>query len=203
MNHYLRLICTIFFVLLASCETIQPNAIWRDPSYQSHPAKVLVVGVSKSAVTRRLFEEEFVRQLNARGTQAVASYSVLPDKAQNDQALITEKMKSLGADTLLITRQVSKKTMQIYVPGTVYYPPPHYGTWRKYYGYGYQAISTPGYMTENEYAVIETNLYDANNEKLIWAASSEVGMFGTNLERIQSYIGAMLKTMSEQGLLNK
>ena len=190
-------------MLLAACETTQLNATWKDPSYQAHPGKIMVIGVSKSPVSRRIFEDEFVRQLNAWGTDAIASYRVLPDKEQNDQAVIKEKMREQGADTVLITRLVRKKTMQVYVPGMTYFPPPHYGTWPNYYGYGYQVISTPGYITENEYAVIETNLYDASNEKLIWAASSETGVFGSNQELIKSYIGVMMKAMAGQGLLGR
>lgn len=190
-------------MLLAACATTQPDATWKDPSYQNHPGKIMVIGVAKSPIKRRIFEDEFVRQLNAWGTVAIASYTVLPDKEQNDQTVIAEKMREQSADTVLITRLVSKKTVKVYVPGTTYFPPPHYGRWPNYYGYGYQAISTPGYMTESEYAVIETNLYDAGSEKLIWAASSETGVFGSNLELIRSFISAMMKVMAKQGLLGK
>jgi len=112
-------------------------------------------------------------------------------------------LREQGADTVLITRMVSKKTVQVYVPGTIYLPPPHYGRWSDYYGHGYQAMSTPGYMTENEYAIIESNLYEAGNEKLIWAASSETGVSGSNQELIKTYVGIMVKAMAGQGLLGR
>ena len=194
----------IFMVmLLSACASTQLNASWKDPSYEASPRKIMVIGVAKSPVNRRIFEDEFVRQLNAWGMDAIASYTVLPDKEQNDRATITKKVKEQGADTVLITRMVSKKTVQYYVPGTPYFPPPYYGTWPDYYGYGYLAMSTPGYMAESEYAVIETNLYDASNEKLIWAASSETGVSDSSQERIKSYIGIMVKTMAKQGLLGR
>lgn len=194
----------IFIALfLTACATTQLDSTWKDPSYQAHPGKIMVIGVAKSPGNRRIFEDEFVRRLNAWGTDAIASYTVLPDKEQNDQVAITEKMREQGADTVLITRLVSKKKVRVYMPGVTYFPPPHYGTWPNYYGYGYQAMSTPGYMTENEYAVIETNLYDASNEKLIWAASSETVVSGSNYELIRSYIGIMVKAMAGQGLLGR
>ena len=194
----------IFVVmLLDACASTQLNATWKDPAYEGSPGKVMVIGVAKSPVRRRIFEDEFVRQLNAWGTEAIASYTVLPDKEQSDRAVIAQKVKELGANTVLITRMVSKKTVQVYVPGTPYFPPPFYGTWPDYYGYGYQSMYSPGYVTENEYAVIETNLYDARNEKLIWAASSETGVSGTDYELIKSYISIMVKAMAKQGLMGR
>ena len=197
-SHGLGLLLAMF---VTACATTEVTSIWKDPSYQGRPGKVMVIGVSKNPVNRRIFEDEFVQQLKARGADAIASYTVLPDTKQNDQDVIAKKVAEQQADTVLITRLVSKKTVQTYVPGTVYYPPAYYGTWRDYYGYGYQAIYTPGYVTEDEYALIETNLYTASNDKLIWAATSETGMRGSDMRMIKDYIAVMIKTMAEQGLL--
>ncbi|OGS94522.1 MAG: hypothetical protein A3G79_01060 [Gallionellales bacterium RIFCSPLOWO2_12_FULL_57_18] len=190
-------------ILVSACATTQVSAIWKDPSYQARPARIMVIGVAKNPLNRRLFEDEFVRQLKARGTEAIASYTVLPDKQQDDQAAIAAKVKELEADTVLVTRLVSKKTVKVYVPGTVYYPPPYYYTWPDYYGYSYRYIYSPAYITENEYAVIETNLYETGNNKLVWAASSETLISDSNKSLIKSYIGIMVSTMAEQGLLGR
>ncbi len=190
-------------MLVTACATTQLNSVWKDQSYQARPHKIMVIGVAKNPVNRRIFEDEFVRQLNAHGTEAIASYTVLPDRQEGDHAVIAAKLAQLGADTVLITRMVSKKTVKFYVPGTAYYPPPYYGRWPDYYGLGYEAMYTPGYMAEEEFAIIETNLYEARNDKLVWAALSETGMNGPDQNRIKSYIGIMVKTMAEHRLLGR
>lgn len=190
-------------VLVTACSTTKLNSAWKDPSYQTRPSRIMVIGMSKNPAKRRMFEDEFVLQLNAHGAEAIASYSVLPDKQQSDHKAIAEKVAQLGADTVLITRLVSKKTVHVYVPGTVYYPPPYYRTWPDFYGFGYQAMYTPAYVAEDQYAVIETNLYEAGNNKLIWTASSETEVSGSDQKLIKSYIGVMVKTMVDQGLLDK
>lgn len=190
-------------MLVTACATTQLTSVWKDPSYQTRPAKIMVVGVAKNPLNRRLFEDEFVQQLKSRGTDAIASYTVISDEQQGDQAAIAKKVAELGADTVLITRLVSKKIVQVYVPGSPYYPPPYYGFWPDYYGYGYRYMYTPGYIAEDEYAVIETNLYEATSNKLIWAASSETGINDSDQILIQSYVGVMVKTMLGLGLLGK
>ncbi|MES1982158.1 MAG: hypothetical protein V4443_06750 [Pseudomonadota bacterium] len=196
---------TVFSVLIAlllsACATTQLTSAWKDPGYNSHPRKVMVVAVAKNPINRRVFEDEFVRQLRTRGTDAFASYTVVPDASQNNQAVIAQKMKEQGADAMLITRMVSRKTVKTYVPGTVYIPPPSYSRWGDYYGTGYAAIQTPGYVAENEYAVMESNLYDARNDKLIWAVSSETGTEGSNQSQIQTYVKIMVENLGKQGLL--
>ena len=190
-------------MLVAACTTTQLTGVWKDPEYQTRPAKIMVVGVAMNPVNRRLFEDEFVRQLKARGTDAIASYTVVSDEHQVDQDAIAKKVAERGADTVLITRLVSKKIVQVYVPGTPYYPPPYYGSWPDYYGYGYRYMYTPGYIAEDEYAVIETNLYEAKSNKLIWAASSETGINDSNQNLIQTYISVMVNNMIGLGLLGK
>lgn len=190
-------------MLVTACASTQLTSVWKDPSYQTRPAKIMVVGVAKNPLNRRIFEDEFVQQLKSRGTDAIASYTVVSDEQQGDQAAIAKKVAELGADTVLVTRTVSKKIVHVYVPGTPYYPPPFYGTWPDYYGYGYRYMYTPGYIAEDEYAVIETNLYDAKSDKLIWAASSETGINDSDQNLIQGYIGLMVKNMMGLGLLGK
>jgi hypothetical protein len=190
-------------MLLTACASTQLNSVWKDPGYQSRPAKIMVIGVAKNPINRRIFEDEFVAQLRARGTAAIASYTVLPDKLQDDNEAIAAKVKELGADSILITRLVSKKFVQTYVPGTPYFPPPHYGLWPDYYRYGYRYMYTPDYIVTDEYAVIETNLYDAKNDQLVWAASSDTGIVGSDTSLIQGYVGTMVKNMIELGLLGK
>ena len=198
------LVCLIPAVLLfTACATTELTSVWKDPSYQARPAKIMVIGVARNPVNRRIFEDEFVSRIKAHGSDAIASYTVLPDRQQDDREAIAAKVKELGADTILITRLVSKRIVQTYVPGTVYFPPPYYGSWPQYYGYGYRYMYTPGYIAEDEYAVIETNLYEAKSDKLIWAASSETGIDGSKQGIIQNYIGVMVNNMIGLGLLGK
>ncbi len=190
-------------LLLSGCASTQMSANWKNPAYSVHPTKVMVVGVSKKAVNRRMFEDEFAAQLKARGVDAVASYTVLSDKKQNDQEAIAAKVKELGADSVLVTRLVSKRTVKVYVPGMPYFPPPYYGRWPDYYGYGYRDLYTPGYMSEEQYAIMETNLYEAATDSLIWAATSETEMSGADIGLIKEYVGIMVNNMAGYGLLNK
>jgi hypothetical protein len=190
-------------MFITACAATNVTSVWKDPSYQQQPGKIMVVGVAKKPINKRIIEDEFVLQLKARGTNAVASYTVMTGENQVDDAAIAANVKEQGVDAVLISRLASKKTVYTYVPGSATYPPSYYGNWRDYYGYGSQVVYNPGYTAEEEYALMETNLYDTANDKLIWSASSETEIRGSNQNLIKSYIGAMVNAMADQKLLKK
>lgn len=186
---------------MAGCATTNLTSSWKDPAYTGQPRKVLVIGVARKPIIKRMFEDEFVRQLKERGIPAVASYTVMPDAKQGDHAIIAAKMKEQGADAVLFTRLASKKTVRTHVPGSFTVQPAYYGNWRDYYAYGSQVMYNPGYTAEDEYALMETNLYDARNDKLIWSANSETEVMGSDQNQIKSYIRVMVNEMGDRKLV--
>ncbi len=198
-----RLIITgiLSALLMTGCATTQLTSAWKDPAYKGPPHKIMIVGITKKPVNKRIFEDEFVRQLKAKGIDAVASYTVMADRKQGDHEVIAMKLKEQGADAVLITRLVSKKTVRTDIPGRFTVIPSSYGTWRDYYVYGSEVIFTPGYTAEDEYALMESNLYDAGSDKLIWSAASETELLGSDQDQIKSYIGVMVNSMAGQKLL--
>jgi hypothetical protein len=160
----------------------------------------MVIGIAKNAANKRTLEEEFVKSITLLGTDAVASYAILPNDKDGDKDAIAAKMKELGADAVLITRIADRETVYNYVPD-VYAPPPYYCTWQNYYTFGCSNISSPGYVDEAKYAIMETNLYDAGNDKLVWSASSETEISGNDQKFIKSYVKEIVKNMIKQHLL--
>lgn len=196
--------CLMFIAMLVTaCASTQLTSIWKDPSYRARPARIMVIGVDENPLTRRYFEDEFVKQIRARGTEAIASYSVLSDRQQNDPAVIAAKLTELGADAALITRLVKKTIARGHAPKTAYNPLPYSPKWQDYYGYGNQSMYPTGIIAEEGVAVIETKMYEAANVKMVWSVSSETGIGGSYEHRINSYIDIMVQAMVEHGLLGK
>ena len=185
---------------LAACSTTYISSLWKDPTYQVKPHKIMIIGIAKSPANKRTLEDDFAKQLKLKGTDAVSSYAILPDDKDGNKDAIAAKMKEQGADAVLITRIASRKTVYTNLL-EVYAPPQSYLTWQNYYEYGYGNITSPNNVEETKYAVMETNMYDAGNDKLIWSASSETEITGTDQKFIRSYVNVMVKSMTKQKLL--
>jgi hypothetical protein len=165
-------------ILLTACATTKFTSIWKNETYQGHPAKIMVIAVSKTTASRRLIEDAFVKELKDYETDAIVSYTTLPDRSVADKGIINAKAKEVGADTVLITKAVGRKTGVTESPFATY---------------------------EDEYIDEETNLYDVKSGKLIWTASSETWIKETASEgsRIRAFAKVIVRRLSEQELVNR
>ena len=197
LTNLLAVSLIIVLFAMSSCATTSTTSVWKDPAYQGKINKVFVIGVASKDTNRRVFEDEFVRQLKMHSTGAVASYSVFQKDAIIDKDSIAAKARELGADTVLVARPVGRKTEQAYVPGQAYAVPGPYHRWGSYYGYA----ATPGYVVDDEYVIVETNLYDLKTENLIWSSQSETIVLASDQELIKSFIQVMVNKMSNDGLI--
>jgi hypothetical protein len=197
MVAYMCLVIFGLFVFI-SCATTTLTAVWKGESYKGPVKKMAVIGVSDKPVIRNLFEDEFVRELRARGTDAVASYTVLPIDRLADKGIVQSKIRETGADAVLMIRLVDMKSVQTYVPGQVYVMPNYYHGWSGYYG---NVFATPGYAYQDEYAYLETNLYDVKTEQLIWSARSETWMADSDQSTIKSFIGVIIARLAADKII--
>jgi hypothetical protein len=111
--------------------------------------------------------------------------------------LVMSKAKEAGADAILVTRLMGKRTVSTYVPGQPYVVPDYYYRWGPYYQYVY----TPGYMAEEEYAYAETNIYNTSNNMLIWSARSETQLAGRRESTIESFVRTIVDRLSADKLI--
>ncbi len=185
--------------LLSGCAATKVTSVWVNENYQGDGIdNVFVVGVSKDSTIRRIFEDEFVSQLEKQGIKSTASYNILTDEEVQDEQKLDSIVKESDSDAILITRLINmRKDTQYIPPDYVYAAPPHsYGGWHGYYSRAYMV--NPGYTVEYEIAVLETTLYDLNTDKLLWSARSDAATHG-NVERhskefAQSIIAKLTET---------
>src|SRR5574340_1253595 len=152
------LVIVIFF--LWGCATTELKTVWMDETYKGGPLKkVFVIGVSHKPTIKRLFEDEFVRGLKAHGTEAIASYTVIPEDKMSDKGFITSEIRKLGMDSVLVTLLVDKKTLDTYYPPQMRYPGPYYGGgWHGHYAQGLGYYAAAGYVVRDTIVGMETSV---------------------------------------------
>lgn len=147
--------------------------------------------------TRQIFEDEFADRLRARGVEAVAGHKLITDAELPDKDVVIGKIRSFGADTVIVTRIVDMETEQISVPGKVYIVPNYYGYYGTYYTYIYKA----GYTEEEGFADAETNIYSVGDEKLVWSGRSKTKISDQRYELIQGFVKIMIDRFSDEKLI--
>ena len=154
-----------------------------------------IIGAAKKPGIRKIFEREFVNQLKSHGVYALESNEYIPGDKMLDKDVIVSKIRELDVNAVLVTRLLEQKHIVRKVPG-------YCSTWNRYYEESYESSCPRGYNCE-EIAALETNLYDAKTEKLIWSAISETNVEAGTYDVIKGFITSIIKDLSEENILRK
>ena len=122
----------------------------------------------------------------------------LADK-HTDYHVTVEEIKKIvreqNVDAVLTARMIEKKTVETEVGGSTYIEPiDSYNSVDKYFERSFNYTHTPGYVIEDQIAVLETNIYTLSDGKLIYNAKSETFIANQKRDNIKSYIKAIIKS---------
>ena len=197
----------IVLFIMTSCATTKLKNVWRDDNYSGKIKRVLVIGVITRPGLKRFFEYEMVQQMEVRGIGAIAGYSVMPPDKEADKDSIVSILKEQDIDGVLIARLVDRQDVH-YGSGpkygsTSYERPSPYRQWHSYYSKSYSMVNIPEQKVKHEIVSVETNLYDADSEQLVWSALSRTFVAGDSNEVIRSFVQVMIKDLYKKKLLRK
>lgn len=156
-------------VWLAACASAQLTNSWRAPEFAGPPiSKVLVLGLSTSDATRRIFEDSFARALDAVGVSAQPGYPLLPANGAIPHDKLKAVLADSGAQAVLITRLLRVDQEVSVTPNMP--PPVVYGGLNGWYGGAWAAL--PPTVETYKTFTIETTLWNATTEKVIWSGTT-------------------------------
>lgn len=155
---------------------------WKNPNSDADSiSSILVTALTSRANNRQTVESDLAAALNQKGVQALRSMDVLPPSFSNgdtpDKATLLSKIRGSGVDAILTVALIDKETENRFVPGNYGYAPMsrfgYYGQFWGYYSAWLPVVHSQGYYQQDKTYFLETNLYDAETEALIWSAQSE------------------------------
>ena len=191
---------TFFSVfLIVACASTELKRTSMDEAYKGKIlSNILVIAVTDNQNTRRSFENKFVVRLKATGVDAVSSADGIP--IPGDQKLekdaILKAVQQFGNDAVIITHLVGVKETEVYNPA-----PRSYTGYYGYYGNVYGQIHGRGYYSTTSIVRLETNLYDAKTEKLIWSGQSETWNPESDKQTIDEVVKEVIRDLQKNKLL--
>jgi hypothetical protein len=196
------LIAALAFVVAVgavACATTQFKSTWKDPTAQPialQGQKVAAFLITPNESMRRSGEDILSRELSARGVQGIPGYQLTGDKPSQDSEVLRKKLGEMGVDGAVILRVVDRRQEVNYVPGS-----PYYGSMYGYWDYGWAMTASPGYLQTDTIVSVETLVYSARDEKLLWGGVSET-IDPRNLDKfIKEIVKAAGDEMKKAGLV--
>ena len=154
--------------------------------------KVAALVISNDDSLRMAGEESLVRELSARGMQAVATYRMAPKEELRSAETARPWFEKANVEGVVAVRPVSAETEQTYSPSV--WVSPNYGTLWGYYGYGWSAVFVPGSRQKETTVVVETLVFSLPRNQLLWASVTE----STNPRDLRKFVEELAKASVEQ-----
>ncbi len=187
-------------LVLASCSGTKLVLVWQDQQLHRPVQKVFVIGIIREQGPRSLIEDELVRRIRARGTDALASYPVFSTAARPDRDDVLAKAKELGVDAILVTRFVKRESGPTQTPVSVYGGPQGLDKgWDAFYlGYDETQYSIRDVAYDYYVVIMETTLYDVATRKPLWSALSKTRYEGAILDQIKPFAAVIVKGLAHE-----
>lgn len=191
----------LFLFLLNSCASSKITGEWQDPDLGSRQySHILVIGVAKQPDRRKFYEDEFARQLNRQGVMAIASHTIIPRDRMQDKETIARSIEALRVDGVLVTRL--QGTRQQEMPGRTYNAPSgYYNNMYDYFNTSFSTAPSVSYAETHEFLQLESNLYDAETEKLAYSITTDTFIRQKFQSRITAYIETVVRQLQRHNLL--
>jgi hypothetical protein len=196
--------------LLACSPATQITGSWKNNNVKTKEVnRILVTALTSKTNVRQTVEDELAAELKKNGYSATKSIDVIPptftEGKEPDKDALLRKIDGTGVDAILTVALIDKETDTRYVPGNQAYSPVtrfgYYGRFGGYYTNWYPTLYSPGYYTEDKVYFLETNLYDASSEELLWSAQSETYNPNGLSDFSKDFASVMLIKMKKDGVL--
>jgi len=207
-NISLLLVCLL---VVSACSTSTSiTSSWRKPSATANGYRnIFIAAISSNIPAKQAVESGLQTELQNRGLTVTKSVDVFPPNFSNQtgaqRELILSKIQGTNADGIVTVALLKKENESRFVPGNGGWNPGlrygYYNRFSNYYGNWYPYLYAPGYYDESQVYYLETNLYDAKTEELIWAAQSETYDPSNINSFIKGYVKSTLERMQKDGLI--
>ncbi|MDZ7653945.1 MAG: hypothetical protein U5L03_16000 [Burkholderiaceae bacterium] len=193
----------LFSLLLAACASTTLDGSWTRPEVAGKRLQgpVMVVGVARDDTVRRVYEDEMVARLSARGVKAQRSYELVPEPLTKDTVeRLQQAARKAGAAHILSTAVIGQERETV-----VYQDPFVYGGWGGYRGwYGsYWGMSYPVRTEVRTYSVYvaQTALTDLATDRVDWTARTRTTA-PTDVEKeTRAFVDVIVGALEKAGLV--
>lgn len=205
IKYFLFVSFILLLIVIVGCSGAKTDIIgeWQPENYQKGTvSKVLVLGIfaKDKPLLRRNFEDGIVKAFEKDGIIATPSMDHMPYQETVDSTAFEKYFKDLNVDAVVVSRLVAIDQKRDYQQGYLYTIPfsYYYGFYSFYYA-GIAYANSSGYLSQDVVVVLETNIYETTNKKLIWSGISETVDPSKASDVINSFGDALVSKLKKEG----
>jgi hypothetical protein len=201
----LRLAAIVAAGSLVACASSPFDSSWRAPEatpLQVEGAKVAAIAMMENEPARRAAEDALVRELNERGAQGIAMYTLMPDASPGNEAEVRAGLDGMGFAGAVVLRPVDRQTEVISEP--IYISTPYVRFWDGYYGFGWNEPWRTIVVTDlhtRTVVTVEVLVYSLRQNRLVWGGQTHATDPMSVDRLVDTTAKRVVRELERQGLL--
>jgi hypothetical protein len=193
----MRSLCCALAVLVAGATlAAAPKflAVWKSPDLTRLDFKgktVAALVITDDLTLEMSGEEALVRELTARGVNAIPTYRIVPRPELKNAEKAKGWFEQRGVQGVVVLRPEGKRVEH---SSPVMFTSGYYQSFWGYYGYGWENVYVSGPTRENTFVTVEVLIYDVTGNKLAWAGTSET----KDPKNLQQFVADLVKEAAKE-----
>lgn len=164
------MIVVMLFAMIASCANTNITQKWVDPEIKQTYKRPLIIGISDSQQTRRIFENLMVAELKEEGISATPSYITINSKQEINRETVANAIRGTDVDSVLVTYLVAADTDMKLRESPL---DNSYSGNMSDMEVSSTIIVNRGRYNEGEIITLKTDLYSVATESMIWTLQTK------------------------------
>jgi hypothetical protein len=193
-NTVVLLLC----LLAASCANTSLTQSWKEPEHARSYKYPMIMGISDSQQTRRIYENHFVAQLKEKNITAIPSYTLISSKQEISRETIVGAIQDTRIDSVLVTYLVSADVEMKHRDSPIN---PGYSGNVDNNMVSETLITTPGRYVEGQEISLKNDFYDVQSESIVWSAQTKTVAAESIDEIIKDVTALIIKQLFNDNIL--
>ena len=167
--NFKNLIIALFCVLLVSCASTTISQSWMETDHKRLYKHPMIIGVSDSQQTRRIYENHFVSELKKINITATPSFELINSKQKMNRETVVAAIEGTEIDSVIITYLIAADSKD-----TIRVSPLNRG-----YSGNIESnqisdtlVSTRGRTSSTEIVTLKTDLYETQSRSMVWSVQT-------------------------------
>lgn len=202
----ISLIALIALLVFSGCSkpTADLLGAWKQADFTPAAGqRVLVIGASEKAQTRKAFEAALRDRIKKKSkADAIASLEKISSKESITKETFEQYFSKENIGLVLVTKVVDASEAVTYDPGDQRAMlDPNYQDFYSYYRNKIVKVPDPGHFEYGRRVQLETLAYDTASGKLVWRGASQAFDGGDTLKAIDDLAAAIVDGLKADGII--
>jgi hypothetical protein len=185
-------------LFMVSCASTSLTQSWKQPELKKSFNHLMIIGISDSQQTRRIYENHFVAELKKKNISATPSYKLIDSKQKINRETVLKAVQGTEIDAVLVTYLASADSQLRHYDSPL---TPGYSGSPDANMISATLITQRGRSSSSEVIGLKSDFYDVQEKSMIWSVQTRTVAPDSIDDAITEVIKLLIKELINDDIL--